>query len=157
MVIRTSIAAAALAAVALVPASASAQKVAPDIKDLEVTPVAFKALATGGPVVLSGGALVEFEIADSVDVRFTVRQEKTGKRSGGKCVAGKPKSKAATCTRTVSVPGDFLLVGIPGKNEFRFSGRLDDKKLAPGRYRLVAKSAEGTAARSSYTRFKIVK
>jgi hypothetical protein len=157
MAIRTSLAAAALAAVALVPASASAQKVAPDIKDLKVTPVAFKALATGGPVVLSGGALVSYEIADSVDVRFTVKQEKTGKRSGGKCVAGKPKSKPATCTRTVDVPGGFTIVGIPGMNEFRFSGRISDKKLAPGRYRLVGKSAEGTAARSSYTRFKIVK
>lgn len=157
MAIRTSIGAAALAAALLVPASAPAQKVAPDIKEFEVTPVAFKALPTGGPVVLSGGAVVSFEIADSVDVRFTVKREKTGKRSGGKCVAGKPKSKAATCTRTVSVPGGFLLVGIPGQNEFRFSGRLNDKKLIPGRYRLIAKSAEGAAARSSYTRFKIVK
>lgn len=157
MTLRTSLAAGALAAAVLVPASASAQKVAPDIKKLKVTPAAFKALATGGPVVLSGGALVSFEIADSVDIGFTVKQEKTGKRSGGKCVAGKAKSKAATCTRTVDVPGGFTLVGIPGQNEFRFSGRLGDKKLAPGRYRLVGKSAEGTAARSSYTRFKIVK
>lgn len=157
MAIRTSLAAGALAVAALVPASASAQKVAPDIKKLKVTPAAFKALATGGPVVLSGGALVSFEITDSVDVRFTFRQEKTGKRSGGKCVAGKPKSKAATCTRTVEVPGGFTIVGIPGQNEFRFSGRVSDKRLTPGRYRLVGKSTEGTAARSSYTRFKIVK
>ena len=55
------------------------------------------------------------------------------------------------------MPGGFTIVGIPGKNEFRFSGRLNDKKLSPGRYRLVGKSIEGAAARSSYTRFKIVK
>lgn len=157
MAIRSSLAAGALVVAALVPASASAQKVAPDINKLEVTPVAFRALDAGGPVVLSGGALVRFEITDGVFVRFTFRQEKTGRRSGGKCVAGKPKSKRATCTRTVEVPGSFTLVGFSGQNEFRFSGRVDDKKLAPGRYRLVGKAAEGTAARSSYTRFKIIK
>ena len=54
------------------------------------------------------------------------------------------------------MPGGFTFVGISGSNEFRLSGRINGKPMAPGVYRLVAK-AEGTAARSSYTRFKIFK
>jgi uncharacterized low-complexity protein len=157
MVRRTAlIAAAAVSAAAIAPASASAQQVAPDVTKLKVTPAAFKPLATGGPVVLSGGTVVSFEILNGANVAFSVKQEKTGKRAGGKCVAGKAKTKKGRCTRTTDVPGGFTLVGISGPNEFRFSGRIADKALAPGKYRLVAK-AEGTAARSSFARFSVIK
>ncbi len=148
---------AALAATAIVPATASAQKAAPDVKKLKVQPAAFSPLPTGGPVVFNGGALVTFQIFDGADVYFTFKRETTGKRAGGKCVAGKAKAKKKACTITTDVPGgSFTFVGISGSNEFRLSGRLNDKPLAPGIYRLVAK-AEGTAARSSFTRFKILK
>lgn len=156
MILRSSLIAAALAATALAPATASAEKVAPDVKQLKVTPAAFKPLPAGGPVVTSGGALVTFQIFDGADVYFTFKSELTGRRSGGKCVAGKPKTKKAACTRTVDVPGGFTFIGISGNNELRLSGRLGDKPLAPGIYRLVAK-AEGSAPRSSFTRFKILK
>lgn len=156
MNLRPSLITAALAATALVPASASAAKVAPDVKQLKVTPAAFKALPAGGPVVTSGGALVTFQLFSGADVYFTFKSERNGRRSGGKCVAGKAKTKKAACKRTVAIPGGFTFVGITGPNELRLSGRLGDKALAPGTYRVVAK-AEGTAPRSSYARFKIIK
>jgi hypothetical protein len=156
MLRRTSLIVAALAATAIVPAAASAQKVAPDVKKLKVTPNAFSPLPTGNTVVFSGGALVTFQIFDGADVYFSFKKETTGKRSGGKCVKGKAKAKKKQCTITADVPGGFTFIGISGSNEFRLSGRLNDKPMAPGIYRLVAK-AEGTAARSSYTRFKILK
>ncbi len=157
MILRNALTAAALLAVGLVPvASASAARVAPDVKNLKVTPTAVKPLAAGNSVVLAGGSLVTFEILDGAHVNFSVKSEKAGKRSGGKCIPGKARTKAKTCTRTTAVPGGFVLIGISGKNEFRFSGRIADKTLAVGRYRLVAK-AEGTAARSSYTRFTVAK
>jgi hypothetical protein len=157
MISRNSLLAAGVLAAALVPVSAaSAAKVAPDVTKLKVTPVKFKALATGNSVVLSGGALVTFNIIDGAYVDFAVKAEKPGKRVGGKCVVGKAKTKKGACVRTVAVPGGFKLIGISGDNEFNFSGRIGDKTLAPGSYRLIAK-AEGTAARSSYARFKITK
>ena len=64
--------------------------------------------------------------------------------------------KARPARARIALPGGFKLIGISGDNEFRFSGRLAGKTLAPGRYRLIAK-AEGTAARSSFVRFKITK
>jgi len=156
MLRRTSLLVAALAATAIAPAVASAERVAPDVKKLKVQPAAFTPLATGAPVVVGGGALVTFTIFDGANVDFSVKAEKTGKRSGSKCIAGKAKTKKKACTRTTDVPGGFTFIGISGDNEFRFSGRMADKTLAPGIYRLVAK-AQGTAGRSSYTRFKILK
>ena len=50
----------------------------------------------------------------------------------------------------------MLYEALTGHNEFRFSGRFDNTTLKPGTYRLVAKAA-GTAPRSSFTTFKIVK
>lgn len=156
MIFRSSLLAAALAATALVPAAASAEKVAPDVKKLAITPAALAPTPSGGPVTVSGGARVTFQLLDGADVSFSVKSELKGKRAGKTCVAGKPKTKKGACVRTVDVPGGWLFVGITGPNEFQFSGRLADKPLAPGLYRLVAK-AEGTAARSSFTRFRILK
>jgi hypothetical protein len=147
----------ALLATGLISAStASAARVAPDVTKLAIAPTSFKALATGNAIVQTGGAAVTFNIADGAYVDFSVKTEKTGKRAGGKCVAGKAKKKSSACTYTVAVPGDFKLIGISGDNSLQFSGRLAGNKLAPGRYRLIAK-AEGTAARSSFVRFKITK
>lgn len=158
MISRNFLLAAAVAAVAVIApvSAASAAQVAPDVEKLAVTPTSFKALPTGNSVVLSGGALVTFTILNGAHVNFSVKTEKAGKKVGGKCVAGKAKTKKGTCTRTAAVPGGFELIGISGKNEFNFSGRIGDKTLAPGSYRLVAK-AQGTAGRTSYTSFKIKK
>jgi len=158
MISRNSLlAAGVLAAAAIAPVSAaSAAQVAPDVTKLAVAPTTFKALPTGNSVVLSGGTLVTFNILNGAHVNFSVKTEKAGKKAGGKCVAGKAKTKKGTCIRTAAVPGGFELIGIAGPNEFNFSGRIADKTLAPGSYRLLAK-AQGTAGRTSYTSFKIKK
>ncbi len=152
------LAAALLLSGALAPAaSAQTQPVAPDVRNLDVTPPAFKALATGGPVILTGGGLVEFDLRDGAQVTFTFRTVKIGKRIGRSCKPGKAKTKKKRCEILGPVPGSMLYVAFSGHNEFRFSGRIDNTlTLKPGTYRLVAK-ATGTAARSSFTTFKIIK
>ena len=40
--------------------------------------------------------------------------------------------------RYKKLKGSFTLNGATGANHFRFSGRLRNRKLKPGRYRLVA-------------------
>lgn len=143
---------------AVLPAAAGAQvqEVAPDVKDLKIKPAKFKPTGTGAVVVEKGGALVTFTLSGGAPVRFSLKRETNGKRQGGRCAAGKPKSKKQTCTRTSNIPGFFRLPGIAGPNELRISGWWGETlaKLKPGRYRLVAK-AEGLAARSSYARFTI--
>ncbi len=48
--------------------------------------------------------------------------------------------------------------GIAGKNSFRFTGRLNGRKLKPGRYRLLATpTAGGLKGKASSTGFRIVR
>jgi hypothetical protein len=126
------------------------------VEQLKFKPVAFKALASGPTVVTSKGSLVTFRLDNAARVTFTFRKVTAGHRSGGKCRPGKTKSKSKRCEIVKTIPGQFLFLGISGDNEFRFSGRLEGAALKAGTYRLVGK-AEGTAARSSYTTFKIIK
>ena len=147
-----------IAAVALTGALAPAVNaaVAPDVRNLEVTPQSFKAAKEGPPVVQKGGGLVEFDLRDGARITFTLRTVKSGKREGGKCKPGKAKTTKKRCDLLGTVPGTMLYEALTGHNEFRFSGRFDNTTLKPGTYRLVAKAA-GTAPRSSFTTFKIVK
>lgn len=152
----------ALGLVAALPAAAGAQvqEVAPDIKDLKVTPVKFKALATGPAVVTKGGGKVTFSLNGGANVTFSLKSETAGHKAGSKCVAGKPKTKKQkACSITKDIPGTFLFPGISGDNELRIAGRWgvgEVKTLKPGTYRLGAK-AQGLAARSSFARFTIIK
>ena len=137
-------------------ASAQVPQVAPDVEQLKFKPAAFKALATGPSVVAEKGSLVTFRLDNAAKVTFTFRKVTSGRREGRKCRPGKAKSKAKRCEIVKTIPGQMILIGISGDNEFRFSGRIDNAALKPGTYRLVGK-AEGTAARSAFTTFKIIK
>ncbi len=151
-----------LAATALVtaglaaPALAQVPQIAPDVTNLAVTPKTFRALPSGGPVAAKGGALITFRLDTGANVDFRVSALKPGRRGATGCVPGKPKTKRQACTRSVRIPGGFRLIGIPGDNELRFSGRIGTAALKPDAYRLIAK-AEGQAARSFSTTFRIVK
>jgi hypothetical protein len=137
-------------------ASAQVPQVAPDVEQLKFKPTSFKALSSGPSVVVEKGSLVTFRLDNTAKVTFTFRKVTAGNRKNGKCRPGKTKSKRKRCDIVKTIPGQFVFLGISGDNEFRFSGRLDNVALKPGTYRLVGK-AEGTAARSAFTTFKIIK
>ncbi len=70
-------------------------------------------------------------------------------------VAGKPSNRRAKrCTRYPAVRGAFSHKGKAGRNAFRFSGRVSNRKLAVGRYRLraVATDAARNASPARYSR-----
>jgi hypothetical protein len=55
-------------------------------------------------------------------------------------------------------PSSFTLPGSAGVNLFRFSGRLAGRKLALGRYQLVATpSAAGKTGRAASAPFRIIR
>ncbi|HEY5144821.1 MAG TPA: hypothetical protein VII98_15075 [Solirubrobacteraceae bacterium] len=151
-----------LAATALItaglaaPALAQVPQIAPDVTNLAVSPKAFRALPSGGPVAAGGGALISFKLDSGASVDFRVSALKPGRRGATGCVPGTARTPKQRCTRAVHIPGGFTLIGIPGPNELRFSGRIGTAALKPGSYRLIAKS-QGQAARSFFTTFKIVK
>ena len=53
--------------------------------------------------------------------------------------------------------GSFTLAGLAGTNTFHFTGRLNGKRLAPGKYRLVATpKANGEIGSKATAAFTII-
>ena len=148
------IAVAALLCAALVPVVRAAT-VAPDVKNLAVTPKAFKAQSDGGPVAIKGGGLVEFDLRDGARITFTFRTVKIGHREGAKCKPGKAKRVKKQCEILGPSRADALR-GLLRPQRVPLLGQVDNAVLKPGTYRLFAKAA-GTAPRTSSAPFKIIK
>jgi hypothetical protein len=96
-------------------------------------------------------------------VRFTVQQPQAGRKvkHGKKTTCDRPTTKNAKrkkCTRTVTLTGSFTLTGVAGTNKFHFTGRLNGKRLAPGKYTLVVTpQANGKIGRAATVSFKIIR
>jgi hypothetical protein len=103
------------------------------------------------------GTKVSFTLSEPALVKFKLYQRKTGRRVDGRCV--KPKrsnSTALKCTRSVG-RGVFFFPGKAGENSFRLKARFDGRRLAAGRYRLVAiaRDPAGNISASKSRRLRI--
>jgi len=111
-----------------------------------VSPPRFAA-APSGPSAQAArafGTKVTFTLDQAARVRFTVQQSRNGRK--GK--HGK---------RFVTLKGSFTLAGRAGTNTFHFTGRLNGKRLAPGKYRLVATpKANGKIGKKATAGFTII-
>ncbi|HET9118782.1 MAG TPA: PKD domain-containing protein [Pseudonocardiaceae bacterium] len=108
---------------------------------LSVSPRTFRAARSGNSVTRSSkaGTSARYRLNIAASVRFTVQRALDGRLVGGRCQAPSRKNrKAPRCTRYSVVPGAFTVGGRAGENTFRFSGRFNGRKLAPGTYRLTA-------------------
>jgi hypothetical protein len=109
------------------------------------------------------GTKVSFKLNEAAKVRFTVTQRVKGRKvkKGKKTACVKPtrkNRKKKSCTRVVTLKGRFTRTGAAGKNSFHFTGRLNRRKLKPGRYRLVATpTAGGKRGKPTSSRFRIVR
>ena len=114
---------------------------APLVSGLRVVPARF-ALGDGLPRLLTaraarGRTRIRFELSERASVRFTFRR---ARREGFR-----------------KVHGSFTVGASEGVNRVRFAGRLTARRrLAPGRYRLVAKPVDplndtGRAQRATFT------
>jgi hypothetical protein len=108
---------------------------------LRLSRTTFPAATSGGSVGAlrpqrgrrTRGTVVSFRLDKRASVRFTVRR----------CLNRR-------CTSTSAVTGRYTRRAATGTNRFRFSGRMNRRALAPGRYRLVATPVGGTARRASF-------
>jgi hypothetical protein len=64
---------------------------------------------------------------------------------------------ATRCDRPRLLAGSFTSAGAKGANALRFSGRMRNRRLARGRYRLraVARDAAGNRSAAQLARFEI--
>jgi sugar lactone lactonase YvrE len=138
------------------------------VSRLGASPAAFAAASRGPSATATRktrpvGTRVSFTLNEAANVRFTVQRPAPGRRvrHGRRTTCDPTRRKnrrKPRCTRLVTLRGSFTRSGAAGKNKFRFTGRLNGRKLTPGSYRLVATpSAGGRAGRSASVAFRIIR
>ncbi len=133
---------------------------APVLSALSLTPSTFRAAASGPSAATSPRTTVRYRLSKVANVRFRVERLTRGRRVGGVCVkATRANATRKACTRSVTLAGGFTRRSTAGPNRFRFSGRLNGRKLRPGNYRLraVATDAAGKRSAPRRARFRIVR
>jgi hypothetical protein len=139
------------------PPAAGADTTAPALSAFSISPISFKAAASGSSIARKG-TRVRYRLSEDATVTFTVERVTKGRRSAGKCQ--RPSSanrRGASCTLYVKVSGSFSHRGKSGSNSFTFSGRLSGRKLGASSYRLraTARDAAGNRGAVRAAGFKI--
>lgn len=154
---------------ALEPASAPVS-VAPVLSHLAISPKALLAEQGKGASIATvhkkgkakrRGASISYADSEVATTTFTVLSVRSGFRVGSRCLAKAPrhhKGKLKSCTREVSLSG-FTHADAAGANRFKFTGRLKNHALAPGRYllRAVARNAAGQSSRPLTLAFRVLR
>ncbi len=92
------------------------------------------------------GATVTYSDSQTAVTTFTVQHAQIGFLVGKSCAAKRPRharGRVRRCTRYVAV-GKFTHNDAAGANSFRFTGRVNARPLARGRYRLSAAPRAGS-------------
>jgi chitinase len=131
----------------------------PRLTGYHLSPKVFRAAGRGGSVAAGPvGTTVSFRLSQPASVTFRVQRAQRGRLVGGRCVPPRRSNRGRpACVRFVTLRGSFSIAGRAGANAFHFTGRLRNRRLAVGRYKLVAQagsSAGRSAARA--IRFRIV-
>jgi len=107
---------------------------------LGVVPQRFRVGSARASITARAGTFLVYRLREDARVRFTVSRARRGRMRGGRCFVHPPRPTAGArrCTRYVRVRGHFATTGRSGGHRLRFTGRLEGRALAPGRYRLDA-------------------
>lgn len=136
--------------------------------NLGFSPSVFRAAGSGSSAKAPAhkppvGTVVSFKLSRAATVRFTLSRVSAGRKvkTHGKTRCGKPTKsnrKKPRCTRYTNLRGSFSVQGAAGANRFRFTGRLNGKKLAPAKYRLTGTPiTAGKAGQAAKATFRIVR
>jgi hypothetical protein len=117
------------------------------IANLRVTPARLIAAASRPSATASSqakagkgkrGAMVSYTDTQSATTTFTVQHLVEGRRQGRSCVKPTKHNRSrGRCIRVITI-GGFTHADAAGPNRFRFTGRVDGRKLSLGSYRLRA-------------------
>ena len=108
---------------------------------------------------LERGTTVSFNLNEDATLRFGVQVPLAGRRGPGRrCVKPTRRNhKHRSCARYRTLKGGFNIHGHIGNNSFLFTGRLNGRKLRPGRYALAAAPrALHKTGQTQRIRFRIV-
>ena len=134
-------------------AASASRPQAPVLGGLRITPSTFRAAASGPsalPAQRHGGALVSFTLDRAASVRVTIERADSGRRVGRRCVKSARANRGkGHCTRYVRLAGGFTRDGDAGANRFRFTGRLNARRLQVARYRALLSAVDAAGNRSN--------
>jgi hypothetical protein len=145
-----------------VPHPSELRSIAGELRSITFKPPAFRAANFGGAVISAKkkptppvGSTVIYNLSSPATVDFSLERRATGRRVGGKCkTLTKANRSKKRCTFYGAIKGGFSVNGTaPLNNSFRFSGRVDNRALKPGTYRLVGRC--GTSLKRGL--FKIIR
>ena len=152
-----------------VPAATVTISLLPAVGTERISPSAFPAYLAG-PSALDAkrrkrtyGAKVTYTLNVAASVRFTVQLRSIGRKvtHAKKATCERPTKhnrEQHRCIRYITVKGSFTRAGLTGSNTFRFSGRLNGKRLTRGEYRLIASPTINAATgRAASANFRIIR
>jgi hypothetical protein len=127
---------------------------APVLGALRLAPSAFKAGRTGGTLPAKAtrgvGARLRFTLTKAATVTLTVRRVTVGVRSGKRCLARRAGRRGKACSIETKVGRAVTVKAKQGTTTLRFSGRVGGRRLAAGRYVLLAQPTGGAARRAGF-------
>ncbi len=128
------------------------------VHDLRIKPGSFHAARRGGAIALRRGGQVSYTVTGAVSmVNFTIRKVLRGVANGTGCKKPARGVTGPPCARYGATVGAFSRISPAGGNGFRLTGRARGKKLAPGRYALIAHLASAPHETGAVARFQIVR
>jgi hypothetical protein len=114
-----------------------------NISALAISPAMLVAASEGPSAVSAGscktGAIISYSGSRPATTTFTVQRPHAGRRSGRNCVRLTQRTtNCASCRLYIEVGSFTHADDAIGTNHFRFTGRINGRKLPPGPYRLRA-------------------
>ena len=105
------------------------------------------------------GTTIRYSLSETATVTFSVDRKTTGRKKGDGCTKKTRKNRKKKHCTLYSKSGSFTQAGVAGANSKYFPGRIANKTLKPGTYRitLTAADAAKNAAKPASITVKIVK
>jgi hypothetical protein len=104
---------------------------------------------------------VRYRLSENARVAFTLQRKTRGRRVSGRCVKQTRRNRSRPrCVRWVKVGRSFTQQGKAGPNRKLLRARtVGKRKLAPGRYRILARATDAAGNRSARksARFRVVR
>ncbi len=107
------------------------------VSNLSLSPSFFAAASRGGPIAaVRTGTTVAYSDDQAGKSTFTVLKSARGIRSGRRCVKPSRRHRRGKRCKRLATVGHFSHLDKAGDNSLQFTGRLHNRKLPPGAYRL---------------------
>lgn len=125
-------------------------RTAPVLSRLSARPQRFRTRRRAGR---PAGTTLRFRLSEPATVRLRLERAVTGRRVGGGCVRRTRDNRSKrSCVRFVIVRGSLSRRLSAGSKRLAFSGRLGNRRAAPGRYRVALLAIDAAANASAIRR-----